>query len=97
MPSLYDPSKVAALVSRLNADIRAHEVTGNGEMKRVQNIRKAIDMLIAQHKALDELTATLAAVRDDAMRADHQLCAMEARAEAAEESLSRKDGGQSYA
>lgn len=38
-------SDTMGLVERLEGDIRAHEITGNGGMRRVQNVRDAISAI----------------------------------------------------
>jgi hypothetical protein len=54
------------LVERLRADVRAHEITGNGEMKRVQTLREAADELTALTAKVALLTeAMLNAAMDD--------------------------------
>ena len=47
------------LVERLRADVRAHEITGNGEMKRVQTVREAADELTALTAKVALLTEAL--------------------------------------
>lgn len=53
------------LVERLRADVRAHEITGNGEMKRVQTVREAADELTALTAKVALLTEALKFYRDE--------------------------------
>ena len=47
------------LVERLRADIRSHELTGNGGMKRVENVREAADTITRLVEKRDKLVAAL--------------------------------------
>lgn len=53
------------LVERLRNDVRAHELTGNGGMRRVEAVREAADRI----EALERENATLRAERDEARKA----------------------------
>jgi hypothetical protein len=38
-------TNIQELLDRLESDIAVHEMTGNGQMKRVQNIRDAVKVI----------------------------------------------------
>ena len=76
------------LVERLRADVRAHEITGNGEMKRVQTLREAADELTALTAKVAEAEQRIAALMSErssliATKAE-QLVALTKRVTAAE-------------